>query len=435
MALPPEMGSYAYDFIGVELNGFTVSHEQDPMLRLFLCFLIFFPKFLRAQVFDHVSEIATPVGINAMEPALFGIADGSMIMSWTEPDGTGFAVKMATLQGGNWSRPVTITTSNSLFVNWADFPTVGAFNDGTLAVSWLQENADLPYAYDINIALSSDAGKNWGRTIIPHDDHSRRQHGFLTLLPTAKDEMTAVWLDAREYNSKAAGDGFGNAVQLRSTTIGKDGTLGKDIPLDLRTCSCCQTSAAITGNGTVLIAYRDRTVGEIRDISVVRRHNGIWSDPVNVHADGWEISGCPVNGPAIDAQATEAVVAWFTGADNIPTIKVAFSEDSGATFGSAFQVDNGEGVGRVDTLMLATGEALISWVEWTSDGEVLMLCRATKNDGCVVRQTITEHVAAGSFNFPKLARSGDVIYLAWTQPINSKTDSSTIRMVALDLSD
>jgi len=203
----------------------------------------------------------------------------------------------------------------------------------------------------------------------------------------------------------------------------------------LRTCSCCQTSAAITGNGTVLIAYRDRTVGEIRDISIVRRHNGIWSDPVNVHADGWEISGCPVNGPAIDAQATEAVVAWFTGADNIPTIKVAFSEDSGATFGSAFQVDNGEGVGRVDTLMLATGEALISWVEWTSDGEVLMLCRATKNDGCVVRQTITEHVAAGSFNFPKLARSGDVIYLAWTQPINSKTDSSTIRMVALDLSD
>ena len=64
-----------------------------------------------------------------------------------------------------------------------------------------------------------------------------------------------------------------------------------------------------------------------------------------------------------------------------------------------------------------------------------MLCRATKNDGCIARQTITKHVAAGSFNFPKLARSGDTIYLAWTQPIDSKVGFSTIRMIVLDLSD
>ena len=435
MTLPPEMGSCAQDFIGVERNGFTVSIDQNAMIRLPLCFLIFLPTVLAAQVFDNVSEIATPVGINAMEPAIFGIADGSIIMSWTEPDGTDFAVKTATLQGGNWSRPVTVTTSNSLFVNWADFPTVAAFNDGTLAVSWLQKNAQLSYAYDINIVLSADAGRTWSSPIEPHDDQSTRQHGFLTLLPTARDEMLAVWLDARDYNSQNFVGGFENAVQLRSTTIGKDGTLGNDIPLDLRACSCCQTSAAITGDGTVLIAYRDRTADEIRDISIVRRHNGAWSDPVNIHADGWEISGCPVNGPAIDAQATDAVVAWFTGADDIPKVKVAFSEDSGATFGPAFQVDTGEGVGRVSTLMLATGEALISWVEWAGDGEALMLCRATKNAGCVARQIITEHTAAGSFNFPKLERSGDTIYLAWTQPIDSEASFSTIRMVALDLSD
>ena len=156
MTLPPEMGSYVQDFIGVERNGFTVSSGQNAMIRLPLCFLIFLPTVLAAQVFDNVSEITTPVGINAMEPVIFGIENGGMVMSWTEPDGTDFAVKTATLQGGNWSRPVTVTTSNSLFVNWADFPTVAAFNDGTLAVSWLQKNAQLSYAYDINIGLSSD---------------------------------------------------------------------------------------------------------------------------------------------------------------------------------------------------------------------------------------------------------------------------------------
>ena len=401
------------------------------MVRFSLCFFIFAPTFLAAQVFDNMVEIATPVGINAMEPALVGIENGGMVMSWTEPDGEGFAVKTATLQDGNWSTPVTATTSKNLFVNWADFPTIAAFSDGTLAVSWLQQSAQISYSYDINIVLSSDSGQTWGSPIQPHDDQSMQQHGFLTLLPTAQDKMLAVWLDAREYNSQDFGGSFNNAVQLRSTIIGKDGTLGSDTPLDLRACSCCQTSASITGDGTVLIAYRDRTADEIRDISIVRRYNGVWSDPVNIHADGWEISGCPVNGPAIDAHATNAVVAWFTGADDLPTVKVAFSEDSGATFGTAFQVDTGEGVGRLSTLMLATGEALISWVDWTGDGEALILCRATKSEGCIARQTITRHAVSGSFNFPKLERSGDTIYLAWTQPMDAGAGFSTVRMVAL----
>ena len=401
------------------------------MIRLPLCFFIFVPTVLAAQVFDNVLEIVTPVGINAMEPALVGIENGGMVMSWTEPDGEGFAVKTATLQDGNWSTPVTATTSKNLFVNWADFPTIAAFSDGTLAVSWLQQSAQISYSYDINIVLSSDSGQTWGSPIQPHDDQSMQQHGFLTLLPTAQDKMLAVWLDAREYNSQDFGGSFNNAVQLRSTIIGKDGTLGSDTPLDLRACSCCQTSASITGDGTVLIAYRDRTADEIRDISIVRRYNGVWFDPVNIHADGWEISGCPVNGPAIDAHATNAVVAWFTGADDLPTVKVAFSEDSGATFGTAFQVDTGEGVGRLSTLMLATGEALISWVDWTGDGEALILCRATKSEGCIARQTITRHAVSGSFNFPKLERSGDTIYLAWTQPMDAGAGFSTVRMVAL----
>jgi len=46
-------------------------------------------------------------------------------------------------------------------------------------------------------------------------------------------------------------------------------------------------------DGTVLIAYRDRTPDEICDISIVRRRNGVWSGPVN--------------GPAIDAPANDAV--------------------------------------------------------------------------------------------------------------------------------
>ena len=78
----------------------------------------------------------------------------------------------------------------------------------------------------------------------------------------------------------------------------------------------------------VLVAYRDRSDKEIRDTSVVRFANGEWSAPVTVHADDWEINGCPVNGPVVTATGNAAAVAWFTGAGNTPKTLVAFSADA-----------------------------------------------------------------------------------------------------------
>lgn len=198
-------------------------------------------------------------------------------------------------------------------------------------------------------------------------------------------------------------------MQLRSTTIGRDSSLYLDVALDLRTCTCCQTSAALAGNGDILVAYRDRSFNEIRDIYVVRKHGKVWSDPV--HGDGWEISGCPVNGPSIDADANKMIVAWFTAAGNIPSVKVAFSQDNGQTFGAAFRVDSGEGVGRVAAVMLPNAEALITWFEWSDEGEALVLCRARADNGCIARQTIMINNAPGSINFPQIAHSDGVIYL------------------------
>lgn len=401
------------------------------MIRTLALITALMPLAAMAQVFELLDEIELPVALNAREPALAALPNGGIAVVWTEAEGESSAVKTAILMDENWTKPATAVSSNTLFVNWADFPAIGAFDDGTLVVSWLKENAAMSYAYDINIALSSDGGQNWGDTITPHTDRSTRQHGFVTLLATGLDTMTAVWLDARGYDSQNDDNIFGNAMQLRSTTIGRDGSLGSDVALDIRTCTCCQTSAAMADNGDVLVAYRDRSADEIRDIYVVRRSGGVWSEPIPVHDDAWEISGCPVNGPSIDAHADSAVVAWFTAADNIPAVKVAFSQDSGQSFGAAFRVDRGEGVGRVAAVMLPNAEALITWVEWRDEGEALVMCRATQDDGCVARQTITINTTPGSINFPQIVHSDGVIYLAWTQPVESGDATSTVRMIAL----
>ena len=394
------------------------------------------PAVAQTEVFSSITEIDLPVGPGAQEPSIFAMDDGRIMMSWTEPAGDGFAVRSAIGDRTGWTKPQTAIVSGDLFVNWADFPSVAAFADGTLAVHWLMKNGPSSYGYDINIALSSDDGRSWGDVIVPHRDGTGRQHGFATLLPVADNRLMAIWLDARSYDFYATGaaeKAFANASQLRVTTIGPDGSLSSDILLDARTCSCCQTSAAVTDSGIVLVVYRDRTAGEIRDISLVRLVDGVWSGPATVHADGWEISGCPVNGPAIDTSGERVVVAWFSAAKDLPIVNVAFSDDAGESFGRSIRIDRGEAAGRVDVLQLGDGSALVSWVEWTNAGEALLVCRARPESACSDPQVIALNDAAGSINFPRMVWAGDGVYIAWTQPLSERSPNPeldvTIRMV------
>ena len=132
------------------------------------------------RAFSSIKELSPPVTKGAREPSLSTMNDGRVLMSWTEPQGNSFAVKVAISDGTEWSRPQTVVERNDLFVNWADFPSAIALEDGSLVAHWLRANGDDDYFYDINIAFSQDEGVTWSTPIIPHDDRSQRQHGFAT---------------------------------------------------------------------------------------------------------------------------------------------------------------------------------------------------------------------------------------------------------------
>jgi hypothetical protein len=375
---------------------------------------------IAAQVFSTLEEIDVPSTGVVEEPSLVTLADGRVMMTWTEVSGDIYAkVEAAIYDGATWSDPVTVAEGEDLFINYADFSSAVGLPDGRIAVTFLRMNGNSYYNYDVIIAISGDDGKTWEPPIVPHSDGLARQHGFVTLLPDATDGLLAMWLDGRAYNT---GDTFGSdgadagAMQLRATTVGGDRSLSDDLLLDDRTCTCCQTSAAVTGDGTVLLAYRDRMVDEVRDISVMRRVDRIWTAPKPVSGDGWKIDGCPVNGPAISASGDYASLVWFTGAGGVPAVKIAFSDDQGANFGPAKRIDLGRPAGRVDLLQLDDGSALVSWVEWTAAGEVLLNCRATAADGCGNPVAIAVNRSGNAMGFPRMTLAGDDIYIAWTEP-------------------
>jgi hypothetical protein len=195
--------------------------------------------------------------------------------------------------------------------------------------------------------------------------------------------------------------------------------LDKGVPkaselVDGRVCDCCQTDAALAAGGPV-VAYRDRSADEIRDIYVVRRTASGWSKPVRVAADGRKIPGCPVNGPAIAASGSQVAVAWFTGAPPAgPRVQIAFSADGGATFGKPLLLDGGKPLGRVDLVLDGTG-AIVSWMSLEGKNAAIRLRRVSPAGKMGAPVTIAATSSARGSGFPRLAVSGGRLHLAWVE--------------------
>jgi hypothetical protein len=235
------------------------------------------------------------------------------------------------------------------------------------------------------------------------------------MIPWDEGAMGIVWLDGRK-TAKAAPSDHGHAaaeMALLSTTMGGGGGLGAETVLDPRVCDCCQTDVARAGDALVVV-YRDRSDKEIRDISAVRFAGGRWSAPRAVASDNWEINGCPVNGPAVAAEGSAVAVAWFTAAGDKPWVKLAFSDDGGQTFGPPIVVDDARPLGRVDVAMLDARTALVSWLAQGEGGAASLHVRRFTPDGARGdAATVAVSTGARSSGFPRIARSGERLVVAW----------------------
>jgi hypothetical protein len=360
----------------------------------------------------------SPAAGDSREPDLTTTPDGRVILSWVEKlDAKRYALRAAVLDQNGWTTPLTVAEGDNWFVNWADFPSVMALKDGSLAAHWLVKSGSAKYAYDVNIARSADGGHSWTKPIVPHRDNTPTEHGFVSLIPLPDGKLGAIWLDGRNMANMPETDEHAPAaasMTLRYAAFDGEGKLFDETQLDERVCECCQTSAAVTSTGPIAV-YRDRSDGEVRDIYIVRNVNGSWTTPQPVVADNWQINGCPVNGPAVAADGTRVVVAWFSSAANAPRVKIAFSKDGGATFEQPIQVDDGENVGRVDTLLLTDGSALVCWLSGTVDGGQIKVRRVHRSGALGPPAVIAQTDISRSSGFPRMARIGDEVHFAWTE--------------------
>ena len=370
-----------------------------------------------------VRDWPLPAPAGAAQPNLSLAPDGALLLSWVErlPAG-GHRLVFARHGDKRWSATREIARGQDWFVNWADFPALQALPDGSLWAHTLVKNGQAAYAYDVRLQVSRDGGRRWTPTAAVHDDGTPTEHGFASLWPQADGVLGITWLDGRNTagGHDHASHGSAGAMTLRAATFGAPGKLA-EFALDAMTCDCCQTDTAVGARG-VLVAYRDRDPGEIRDIKVTRFDGQAWTAPATVHADRWMMPACPVNGPAIAARGDAAWVAWYTGAGEAPSIRLAASADAGASFGPPRVVGAGDAqLGRVDLAVDAAG-VWLAWMQEQGNAQSLWLARY---DPALAAETFRVKVAdlAGrgrATGFPRLQVRAGAAWLAWTEIVDGQ---------------
>ncbi|MEJ2084496.1 MAG: hypothetical protein P8Y44_02315 [Acidobacteriota bacterium] len=327
---------------------------------------------------------------------------------------------MSRLRHGTWSDPVRIAEGPDFFANWADTPNLIATPSGSLFAHWLQKTAADTYAYSIRISRSQDSGSTWQPIGWLNQDQTATEHGFVSYVPEAEG-IRAFWLDGRAMTT-------GGAMAL-CTALVSDQVTSSEI-LDDRVCECCSLDSTLTDLGP-LVVFRDRSEDEIRDIGLVRRDAGGWSDTVHIHQDEWTIPGCPVNGPVVDALGSDVVVAWFTGAQDRPRVQVAFSADGGIEFGEPTVIDSGQTLGRVDALLLAPKRALVSWMAVAGDRAQILLRRIDAKGEIAPAAVITTTSPSRSSGVPRIAQLDGKIYVTWVDTDADSGSRLRVREVAL----
>ncbi|MBB4077431.1 hypothetical protein GGR28_000032 [Lewinella aquimaris] len=362
----------------------------------------------------------------------FGAGSGRLLLSYVmQDDSSGDRLHVRELVDGVWGSDRMVSSGDQWFINWADYPSVKPFGD-SLFYHYLVYSGEGTYDYNIHYGTGSEE-----RGVL-HNDGVAAEHGFVSSAHLPGDKLQLTWLDGRKTKiegSPTSADhghhGGGEAMTLRTATLSAEGAVSERKELDERVCDCCNTATVVAGDRT-MVAYRDRSESEIRDIAFVSRvAGGEWSAPRPVHADNWEVTGCPVNGPALAAnEAGDIGVTWYTAAGGMPRIQFARYNASRDAFDAPIVLDGQDPLGRVDIKLGPDGTAYVTGLSSSDDPETAAITLWTITpDGSVDARRIHTTAPARNSGFPRLALHDGELLVAWT---NIEGDEPVVEVCRVD---
>lgn len=357
-------------------------------------------------------SITLEQGLKGHTPQLSRGVDGALHLIWmsgTEQAGEN-RIQHRSYRDEKWSEPQTLAQGKGWFVNWADFPQYQEDSDGGAILSWLA-HPQSGHGYGVMFRKRRESGAAWTMPQVLHADRVATEHGFVSLVAMGEGRHFANWLQSEEA---------GPPTHLRGGVITPAGRIETEVVLDPLVCDCCGTDSIILPSGNVVVAYRDRSEEEIRDIHVVRGKPGeatTWTKPVKIGDEAWNTATCPVNGPALANDGSFVALVYFSGHLAIGnSLHLATSKGGGNRWAPPRLVHGGKNVlGRVDVTVLPNGgPILMTWLETTEEDAVWCARSITRNGllGEVLRFAKVPGGRADGFLQLEATEEGAVV--AWT---------------------
>ena len=367
---------------------------------------------------SHYSQSVVPPQMSntSFAPYMSKDFSGNPVMSWIDQTGDLNSLKYSVWMGNEWSIPIIVSQGENWLINRADFPSVIQITETTWVAHWLVFTNEQAFAYDVFISISRDGGKTWLKGISPHDDETISEHGFVSFFRDQSD-IGVVWLDGREMPlddkkyQKNNGD-HGNGMTLRSAKISHENEFYDEEVIDHLVCDCCQTDIAQTDTGPVLV-YRNRTEQEYRDIYFSKMTDGIWESGSSVFDDGWEIGGCPVNGPSVSAKGQKVYVTWFTQAQGFGEVKFKSEIDEGESSKVAV-IDKGlQVLGNVNSSIVSDDNIALSWLRSTQENKIELVVAMLDLKTASIKELILDEFDANQrLSVPQLVYSQGELFLS-----------------------
>ncbi|MFA5909545.1 MAG: sialidase family protein [Vicinamibacterales bacterium] len=187
----------------------------------------------------------------------------------------------------------------------------------------------------IRSARSTDGGRTFTPSTTLSSPSAAGDRGWPALTVDAAGTPHAIWLDHRGLAEAAGAGEHSGHGQSASTPVQRDGvaTAQKSAlyyaqaggpgerELTKGVCYCCKTALAAGTGGSLFAAWRHVYAGNIRDIAFMQSRDGgkTFSAAARISEDGWQLDGCPDDGPAMAVDRNNVVhIVWPTviGGDN-----------------------------------------------------------------------------------------------------------------------
>ena len=277
------------------------------------------------------------LSLEAREPTLAADARGTVALAWVSRDSSGADVWLAVSRdsGASFSTPTRVNVAPGRVKSFPEGrPALALGSGGELAVAWSELRSVSTGAVDLRVRASADFGRTFGGVTTVNDDAAGpppgltwRQlyrwtrehrgdafHGFPALAFLADGSLLAAWLDDR----KTPGPDVARLATLWHALSSDGGqTWSANLAVSDSACPCCRVALAPAADGSVALAYRDGS-NDLRDprLAMSRDGGGSFTTDTLVSRDGWNLPGCPDQGPALAWDRPQGgQYAWFTGAE------------------------------------------------------------------------------------------------------------------------